>query len=263
MRRISLLRIKKEKMTTPAPASSLNGPEASEKTPEQGLKCPRCDSNNTKFCYYNNYSLSQPRHFCKTCRRYWTKGGALRNVPFGGGSRKNRKSRSTAMLSSPSTSPFFHFGGYAAYSSAISSSPLNAAGVSPLIILDCPAPAAPFFKESSVATTTSEERRIATSIESLSSINQDLHWKLQQKRLATLFAGEGIRPEKGAALEFSRRQDSPSIAFSSNHSGGATACFLESSTAYAPGVENNSFESAVTADWTGTWNQVHKFGGLQ
>ncbi|KAG8098298.1 hypothetical protein GUJ93_ZPchr0013g36119 [Zizania palustris] len=32
----------------------------------------------------------QPRHFCKTCRRYWTKGGALRNVPIGGGCRKPR-----------------------------------------------------------------------------------------------------------------------------------------------------------------------------
>ncbi|XP_044484922.1 dof zinc finger protein DOF3.1-like [Mangifera indica] len=53
------------------------------------LKCPRCDSTNTKFCYYNNYNLSQPRHFCKNCRRYWTKGGALRNIPVGGGTRKN------------------------------------------------------------------------------------------------------------------------------------------------------------------------------
>ncbi|KAJ1377748.1 Zinc finger, Dof-type [Sesbania bispinosa] len=34
----------------------------------QPLKCPRCDSSNTKFCYYNNYNLSQPRHFCKNCR---------------------------------------------------------------------------------------------------------------------------------------------------------------------------------------------------
>ncbi|OMP12318.1 Zinc finger, Dof-type [Corchorus capsularis] len=45
----------------------------------QALKCPRCDSLNTKFCYYNNYNLSQPRHFCKGCRRYWTKGGVLPN----------------------------------------------------------------------------------------------------------------------------------------------------------------------------------------
>ncbi|KAL6524990.1 hypothetical protein OROMI_030583 [Orobanche minor] len=57
--------------------------------------CPRCASTNTKFCYYNNYSLSQPRYFCKACRRYWTKGGSLRNVPIGGGCRKSRRARST------------------------------------------------------------------------------------------------------------------------------------------------------------------------
>uniref|UniRef100_A0A803NMP1 Dof zinc finger protein n=1 Tax=Cannabis sativa TaxID=3483 RepID=A0A803NMP1_CANSA len=49
------------------------------------LPCPRCDSINTKFCYYNNYNLLQPRHFCKGCRRYWTHGGALRDIPVGGG----------------------------------------------------------------------------------------------------------------------------------------------------------------------------------
>jgi hypothetical protein len=58
---------------------------------DQPLKCPRCESTHTKFCYYNNYSLSQPRYFCKTCRRYWTKGGSLRNVPVGGGCRKNKR----------------------------------------------------------------------------------------------------------------------------------------------------------------------------
>ncbi|KAK1420808.1 hypothetical protein QVD17_22685 [Tagetes erecta] len=60
--------------------------------PEPGLPCPRCDSTNTKFCYFNNYSLTQPRHFCKMCRRYWTRGGALRNVPVGGGCRRNKRS---------------------------------------------------------------------------------------------------------------------------------------------------------------------------
>lgn len=60
--------------------------------PEQEhLPCPRCDSTNTKFCYYNNYNFSQPRHFCKSCRRYWTQGGTLRDIPVGGGSRKNPK----------------------------------------------------------------------------------------------------------------------------------------------------------------------------
>ncbi|KAK9278286.1 hypothetical protein L1049_027851 [Liquidambar formosana] len=62
---------------------------------DQALKCPRCDSTHTKFCYYNNYSLSQPRYFCKTCRRYWTKGGTLRNIPVGGGCRKNKKVNTT------------------------------------------------------------------------------------------------------------------------------------------------------------------------
>ncbi|CAH9068772.1 unnamed protein product [Cuscuta europaea] len=57
---------------------------------DQAVNCPRCNSTNTKFCYYNNYSLSQPRYFCKTCRRYWTAGGSLRNIPVGGGSRKNK-----------------------------------------------------------------------------------------------------------------------------------------------------------------------------
>ncbi|KAL6610292.1 hypothetical protein ACP70R_040261 [Stipagrostis hirtigluma subsp. patula] len=61
---------------------------------EVAPNCPRCDSPNTKFCYYNNYSLSQPRYFCKGCRRYWTKGGSLRNVPVGGGCRKNRRGKS-------------------------------------------------------------------------------------------------------------------------------------------------------------------------
>ncbi|KAK1265584.1 Dof zinc finger protein DOF5.1 [Acorus gramineus] len=70
--------------------------------PETALKCPRCDSSNTKFCYFNNYSLSQPRHFCKTCRRYWTRGGALRNVPVGGGCRRNkRSSKSSSSSKSP------------------------------------------------------------------------------------------------------------------------------------------------------------------
>ncbi|XP_076961143.1 dof zinc finger protein DOF4.6-like [Bidens hawaiensis] len=77
---------------------------------DSAVNCPRCNSTNTKFCYYNNYSLSQPRYFCKTCRRYWTEGGTLRNVPVGGGSRKNKRSSSSSSSSSSS------------YSSSISSS---------------------------------------------------------------------------------------------------------------------------------------------
>ncbi|XP_027352008.1 dof zinc finger protein DOF2.4-like isoform X2 [Abrus precatorius] len=69
--------------------------------PDATLKCPRCESTNTKFCYYNNYSLSQPRHFCKTCRRYWTRGGALRNVPVGGGCRRNKRNKGSNRSKSP------------------------------------------------------------------------------------------------------------------------------------------------------------------
>lgn len=67
--------------------------------PETALKCPRCESTNTKFCYFNNYSLTQPRHFCKTCRRYWTRGGALRSVPVGGGCRRNKRSKESSSKS--------------------------------------------------------------------------------------------------------------------------------------------------------------------
>lgn len=75
---------------------------ANPTTPDvQKLRCPRCDSSNTKFCYYNNYNLTQPRHFCKTCRRYWTKGGALRNVPIGGGCRKNKGTTIATTIGKP------------------------------------------------------------------------------------------------------------------------------------------------------------------
>ncbi|TKY64872.1 Dof zinc finger protein DOF2.4 [Spatholobus suberectus] len=77
--------------------------------PDAAQKCPRCESTNTKFCYYNNYSLSQPRHFCKTCRRYWTRGGALRNVPVGGGCRRNKRNKGSSVRSKspmkPATGP--------------------------------------------------------------------------------------------------------------------------------------------------------------
>ncbi|KAF5740722.1 dof zinc finger protein DOF3.4-like [Tripterygium wilfordii] len=91
-------------------ASLLQPPKMTEPLP-----CPRCASTSTKFCYYNNYNLSQPRHFCKSCRRYWTQGGTLRNVPVGGGARKNSK----RSRSSPKSVPFSTsstgaglFGGY-------------------------------------------------------------------------------------------------------------------------------------------------------
>lgn len=61
-----------------------------KKPPEKIIPCPRCKSMDTKFCYFNNYNVNQPRHFCKGCQRYWTAGGALRNVPVGAGRRKTK-----------------------------------------------------------------------------------------------------------------------------------------------------------------------------
>ncbi|GMH05456.1 hypothetical protein Nepgr_007296 [Nepenthes gracilis] len=90
---------------------------------QQPLKCPRCDSTNTKFCYYNNYSLSQPRHFCKACKRYWTRGGTLRNVPAGGGCRKNKR------FKRPSSS--FSNGSSASLAATTSSTTMNPSAVHP------------------------------------------------------------------------------------------------------------------------------------
>ncbi|KAL9270266.1 Dof zinc finger protein DOF2.1-like protein [Drosera capensis] len=93
------------KVTEAAQSQVLIQPENKLKPAEETqIKCPRCDSMNTKFCYYNNYSLTQPRYFCKSCRRYWTKGGTLRNVPIGGGCRKNKRSFSSSSSSSPPSS---------------------------------------------------------------------------------------------------------------------------------------------------------------
>lgn len=84
-----------EEMLRPCSRPGLMDRRQKPNTDQVALKCPRCDSSNTKFCYYNNYSLSQPRYFCKTCRRYWTNGGSLRNVPVGGGCRKNKRTKRT------------------------------------------------------------------------------------------------------------------------------------------------------------------------
>ncbi|KAI8543694.1 hypothetical protein RHMOL_Rhmol08G0238300 [Rhododendron molle] len=90
---------------------------------DQALKCPRCESTHTKFCYYNNYSLTQPRYFCKTCRRYWTKGGTLRNIPVGGGCRKNKKVSSKK--TNENHQPNGYGGGQLTPGSSMSSSPTD------------------------------------------------------------------------------------------------------------------------------------------
>ncbi|KAM0002072.1 putative transcription factor C2C2-Dof family [Helianthus debilis subsp. tardiflorus] len=88
-------------LSKPFSGSSSSEKRAQKEAP--ALECPRCGSTNTKFCYYNNYGFSQPRYFCKTCRRYWTEGGTLRNIPVGGGSRKNKRPSSSSSGSSYSS----------------------------------------------------------------------------------------------------------------------------------------------------------------
>ncbi|KAJ0816585.1 putative transcription factor C2C2-Dof family [Helianthus annuus] len=78
---------KKDNIPNPNPSPI---PEEKPQKPDKILPCPRCNSMDTKFCYYNNYNVNQPRHFCKNCQRYWTAGGTMRNTPVGSGRRKNK-----------------------------------------------------------------------------------------------------------------------------------------------------------------------------
>ncbi|XP_057758877.1 dof zinc finger protein DOF5.7-like [Arachis stenosperma] len=246
-----------KKSTTSGSSATTSSQQQEQQASVSALKCPRCDSPNTKFCYYNNYSLTQPRHFCKTCRRYWTKGGALRNVPIGGGCRKNKKlNKSSRLLSSPSSdspgvgsssdlavlggglkflhglassvpvppSLDFHLGAAAAalpfptrlhhpsstifnnnhhFASLLSTTSSNAFNIDPnhssVIGLNNYAfstglgggggGAIEGISSAMNAHHHGSSNNIASSIESLSSMNQDLHWKLQQQRLAMLFGG--------------------------------------------------------------------------
>ncbi|XVE86889.1 hypothetical protein DITRI_Ditri18aG0071700 [Diplodiscus trichospermus] len=308
--------------------NSGNRKSASARPQEQSLKCPRCDSPNTKFCYYNNYSLTQPRHFCKTCRRYWTKGGALRNVPIGGGCRKNKKIKSFSRLSGDSKDSnsssemgglkFFHglspamdfqLGG-------LSFPRLNpsAAGIynqfasfgdstSPSFSLDPSGSSSSFmgfgnYPLSSVTSGLSGaiqemgslnvNSSLASSIESLSSINQDLHWKLQQQRLATVFGAENqkensttvssvplenevqkLQPILFQNLEASKTEISAvgnPRKGTSNET--ATEWFFGNSYAPAPvtptpTTSSNGNENTIS-NWNGVqaWNDLHQYSTL-
>ncbi|WOG85204.1 hypothetical protein DCAR_0104392 [Daucus carota subsp. sativus] len=89
---------------SPKPAQSNKRSHQQLQQPEP-LNCPRCNSSNTKFCYYNNYNRTQPRHFCKACKRHWTKGGTLRNVPVGGGRKNKRHKPSQPAATAATTNP--------------------------------------------------------------------------------------------------------------------------------------------------------------
>ncbi|XP_047319199.1 dof zinc finger protein DOF5.7 [Impatiens glandulifera] len=284
---------------------------------ELPMKCPRCDSPNTKFCYYNNYSLTQPRHFCKTCRRYWTKGGALRSVPIGGGCRKNRKMKSCARLSNGADSKdsggssssdmmngglkFFHgingmngMNGIPAPAMDFSLSFHNNYS-SPSFGVDTSSaihaiPSVPNFNMDPVRNgmmgmnfsndfgsmnINSNNLNIASSIESLSSMNQDLHWKLQQQRLAMLFGGGNENQKEIAGQSAQRPQpimfhnlDRKLDVGNGNTNAVATEWFFDNS--YAPPAVNptptnsgnNGNENGGTWNGIQAWNDMNHYSGL-
>ena len=61
----------KAKVAKKAPAACAGGGGGRCKLPrpEGTAICPRCNSDNTKFCYYNNYNIKQPRYLCKVPSR--------------------------------------------------------------------------------------------------------------------------------------------------------------------------------------------------
>ncbi|KAB1998328.1 hypothetical protein ES319_D12G081400v1 [Gossypium barbadense] len=302
---------------------------------QAALKCPRCDSPNTKFCYYNNYSLTQPRHFCKTCRRYWTKGGALRNVPIGGGCRKNKKLKPSSRLSSDSKDSisssemggglkFFH-GLSPAMDFQLGGLSLPRLNSSPPAIYnqfasfgdtDTPPPTSFTLDPSGSSTSLmgfnnyplasltpglsgaiqemgslNVSSGLASSIESLSSINQDLHWKLQQQRLAMLFGGGGEnqkentitttacsvpvenQPQKLQPILFHNLEISkPEISSVENPRKAttnetATEWFFGNSYAPVtptPTTSSNGNDNTTTSNWNGVqaWNDLHHYSTL-
>ncbi|CAD6213501.1 unnamed protein product [Miscanthus lutarioriparius] len=288
--------------------------------PEQGLRCPRCDSPNTKFCYYNNYSLSQPRHFCKTCRRYWTKGGALRNVPVGGGCRKNKRSRLSAAsrlsLNLPPEAAgaadqqaAARLGFLGPAHPAVASSPIGGGGpaadyhqqpgaavgmMAALPRLHAPAVVGqyvPFGEWPSSGDVSSGggggacnavnggaavsmSSSIASSIESLSFINQDLHWKLQQQRLATMFLSTPTTSSGGAAagaaaaahmggafLHMAAGPPPPGMVEATMPPPPATSWFMDSSCYALPSPTAHHANTAAAAVATSNCNVVNSSGG--
>ncbi|KAL7126438.1 hypothetical protein ABFS83_14G187300 [Erythranthe nasuta] len=79
----------------------VNGESHQQQQPTP-LRCPRCNSIDTKFRYFNNSDPAQPRHHCWSCNQKWTVGGKLRNVPIGG---KHKNNKQTKESSSTRTDP--------------------------------------------------------------------------------------------------------------------------------------------------------------
>ncbi|XP_057783911.1 dof zinc finger protein DOF5.7-like [Salvia miltiorrhiza] len=253
-------------------SSSTRKASSSSRAQDPPVKCPRCDSPNTKFCYYNNYSLTQPRHFCKTCRRYWTKGGALRNVPIGGGCRKNKKIKRLPADSKDSDAPLKFAMDFQLPNPSLSNSSPHSH--TPCFNLDPSSLMGFAFPLKQGQNLGFQEMvhhtNLATSIESLSSINQDLHWKLQQQRLATLFVENATHKEASGNIQFQSLPENPKTdscligtsrkdgSFSNN-----TDTFLNNSPP-TPHPAGNNFNGAA-GNWSGgiqAWTELSHYTSL-
>ncbi|KAL3845113.1 hypothetical protein ACJIZ3_002516 [Penstemon smallii] len=213
------------------------------------INCPRCDSANTKFCYYNNYSPTQPRHFCKTCRRYWTKGGALRNVPIGGACRRNKNNNNNnkkIIMSSSKSSSARNISTDHSIDAGSTTGMKFIQGLSPAMDFQFGGGGIQFSNKfahnnnfnhfssfGDLQTTTSIngnnimgfgclEMGSLSCIESLSSINQELHWKLLQQRLmgmgSMLFVGENNNNNNNQKEVLLQKQTQPINLFLENSS---------------------------------------------
>ncbi|KAL0917591.1 hypothetical protein M5K25_012664 [Dendrobium thyrsiflorum] len=91
----------KKTLATRSSSSTLSRDHASPSPSDPG---PPCTTPRSLAITLRAFTLTQPRYFCKGCRRYWTKGGSLRNVPVGGGCRKNRRGKSARLSSDSITS---------------------------------------------------------------------------------------------------------------------------------------------------------------
>lgn len=97
--------------------------DAPEPKSDVTVPCPRCNSVRTKFSYFNNNNVKQPRYYCKDCERHWTLGGCIRpNVPVGAGSRKRRKPSPEPNLGADHSAPACH-GGMAEHQAAVTAQP--------------------------------------------------------------------------------------------------------------------------------------------
>ncbi|KAF9603291.1 hypothetical protein IFM89_034640 [Coptis chinensis] len=118
---------------------------------------------------------------------------------------------------------------------------------------------------------------LASSIESLSCMNQDLHWRLQQQRFAEMLSEENHHRESSVSLipdaTLENQVQRPEPIFFQNLEiskpvasavGNTGECFFDNSS-YTP-TSTTTFKNGDenTSNWSGfqAWNDVHQYGAL-